>query len=177
MPGPGGRAIPTVEVFDRDAGRVVAFANPAAARVSQFNNSPDDPGVIRGFDPQPDPPVFGMATLRSNQRMRLNVECFPHPVNGYPPNPCSGEVMFHDAAGNVVLRAAYALDPGQAQSFEVAASAVSRATFSAIVPCVLPNPGGRAVPSLEITDGAGGVALSITPAAARMSDFQQLTAR
>ena len=49
--------------------------------------------------------------------------------------------------------------------------------FSGIVPCVVPNPGGRAVPNVEVTDGNGNVALSITPAVARMSDFQQLVLR
>jgi len=146
--------------------------------VSEFNNDPNDPGVIRGFDPQPDPPGFGMATLRSDQRMRLNVECFPHAANGAAPAPCSGDVMFHDAAGNIIRRGTYTLDPGQARSFKVSPQLISgAATFSGIVPCVVPNPGGRAVPNVEVTDGNGNVALSITPAVARMSDFQQLVLR
>ncbi len=168
-----GRAIPSVEVFDREAARVILFANPAAARMSAFSAGPDlrDGGDEVAFDPQPDPPVFGMTTLRGDQVMRMNVTCFNHDVVGYPPNPCVGTVMFHDAAGNVIQRGVYDLLPGQTRSFNVVPP-TSRLGLVGIVPCVIPEPGGRAVPSVEVTDGAGGVGLLINPAASRASMFQ-----
>lgn len=175
MPGEG-RAVPSVEVFDRDADRVVLFAHPAAARMSAFSNGSPDTRDGVAFDPQPDPPVFGPATLRSDQVMRMNVTCFSHDVVGYPPNPCTGAVMFHDAAGNVLRRVAYTLEPGQTRSF-AAAPPSTRAGLAALIPCILPDPGGRVVPSVEVTDGGGGVALLINPAAARASQFESLAVR
>jgi hypothetical protein len=167
-------------VFDRDAGRAVLFAHPAAARMSAFSGGQravDTDGAAAGgdevaFDPQPDPPVFGMATLRGDQVMRVNLTCFNHDVNGYPPNPCTGTVMFHDVAGKELRRAEYALEPGQTRSIGVAPPASRAGTLVGIVPCVLPDPGGRAVPNIEVTDGAGNVVLLINPAATRASQFQ-----
>lgn len=172
IPAPGGRAIPSVEVFDREAGRVVVFAHPAAARTSDFNSGRTAPGDDVAFDPQPDPPGFGAVTLRSDQTMRLNVACFDHEVNGEPPSACQGAIMVHDAAGNVLRRGTYDLTPGQTRSFEFVPPA-TRASLVSIIPCVIPAPGGRAIPNVEVTDGAGNIALLIGPAVARMSQFQQ----
>lgn len=171
VPGEG-RAVPSVEVFDRQEGRVVLFQNPAAARMSAVSNGLTDPRDEVAFDPQPDPPVFGPATLRSDQVMRMNVTCFSHEVAGYPPNPCVGSVMFHDAAGNVLRRGTYSLEPGQTRSFAVVPPATREGTLVGIVPCVIPEPGGRIVPNVEVTDGAGNIVLAINPAATRASQFQ-----
>ena len=81
--------------------------------------------------------------------------------------------MFHDAAGNVLRRGAYDLEPGQMRSFEFSPRPTRGGALVGIVPCVIPAPGGRAVPSVEVTDGAGHVTLLINPAVARMSQFQQ----
>jgi len=171
-----GRAIPSVEVFDREAARVVLFLNPAAARMSAFNAGPGGGDEV-AFDPQPDPPAFAMATLSSDQVMRMNVTCFNHDVAGDSPKPCTGAVLFHDAAGNVIEKGSYSLEPGQTKSFRVAPPPTRGGSLVGIVPCVLPEPGGRAVPGVEITDGAGGVALLINPAATRASMFQVPAAR
>jgi len=172
IPERGGRAIPSVEVFDREAGRVVLFEHPAAARMSDFNSSPRGRFSEAAFDPQPDPPVFGLMTVRSDQTVRLNINCFDHPVNGLPPSPCQGTIMVHDASGTVLRRGSYELNPGQTRSFEFIPPG-SRSSLVGIVPCVLPDPGGTAVPSIEVADAAGGTALLINPAAARASQFQQ----
>lgn len=172
IPAPGGR-VPSVEVFDREAGRVVAFAHPAAARTSEFNNGRTAPGDDAGFDPQPDPPGFGVVTLRGDQTMRLNVACFNHEGNGEAPSACQGGILVHDAAGNVLRRGTYDLAPGQTRSFEFVPP-TTRGSFAAIIPCVLPAPGGRAVPSLEVLDSTGNVALLVGPAVARMSQFQHV---
>lgn len=174
VPGEG-RAIPSTEVFDRDAGRVVHFSHPAVARMSEFSNGSEDV-LGDGATPLSDPPVFGPATLRSDQVMRVNVACFNHDVVGRPPNPCTGEVMFHDASGNELRRASYSLLPGQSRSFSVTPPA-TRTGLAAIIPCVIPETGGRVVPGVEITDGAGGVAMQIGPAAARASLFEDAVPR
>jgi len=77
--------------------------------------------------------------------------------------------MFHDAAGNVLQRGTYRLEPGQTKTFRVVPPARRAGGLVGIVPCTISEPGGRTVPSIEITDGGGGVALLINPAATRAS--------
>ncbi len=178
LPAPGGRAVSTVELIDNQTAQVLLFENPAATRMSEFNNSRSDPGSLVGFNPQPDPPGFGPLSLSRGQIVRLNVACFEHPVNGFPPDPCRGTLMFHDAAGNVVSRGSYDLQPGQSMWIQanwqqVASTSDTAAILAGIVPCVLPQPGGRAVPNVEVFDtNTGNIVRLINPAAARMSQFQ-----
>ncbi len=176
LPDPGGRAVPSAEVLDRQEGRLVSvrFVNPMAARMSAFNNSLTDPGSLVGFDPQPDPPGFGAVTLAAGETARFNVFCFEHPVNGYPAEPCAGEVMFHDENGRVLQSGRYDLQPGDSTSLEFRSRRGRAGTFAGgIVPCVLPDPGGRVVPDVEIAAGDGSVRLVIGPAVARMSALEE----
>lgn len=176
LPQPGGVAVPSAEVYDRDAGRVVLSVNPAAARMSEFNNSLADPGSISGFDPQPDPPAYSMYTMRTDQSMRVNLFCFEHPINGVPPEACRGTVMFHDAAGNVLKRAAYTLAPGTSQSLGFA-PAGGRVLLVGIVPCVVPDPGGRAATVVEVSDAGGTVVQIVEPVTPRASRLKQTAGR
>ena len=176
LPDPGGVAVPSVEVFDRDAGRMVLHINPAAVRMSEFNNSLADPGSISGFDPQPDPPAYSMYTMRTDQSMRVNLFCFEHPINGVPPEACRGTVMFHDAAGNVLKRAAYTLAPGTSQSLGFA-PAGGRVLLVGIVPCVVPDPGGRAATVVEVSDAGGTVVQIVEPVTPRASRLKQTAGR
>jgi hypothetical protein len=52
--------------------------------------------------PRPDPPAFGIVGIVSSQTARLNVVCSIHDVNGAVSPPCHGDLMFHDAAGDVI---------------------------------------------------------------------------
>jgi hypothetical protein len=170
IPAPGGTAIPTVEVFD-ESDRRILFENPASPRMSQFNSGFTNPGDIAGFNPQPDPPGFGLVTVEADEILRMNISCFSHPVGGIPPDPCRGVVMFHNAAGEVVGRDEYALRPGQSKSVNLLPPSPIRQV--GIVPCILPEPGGRAIPNLEIVNAdSGDTTLLINPAAASMSQFQ-----
>ena len=59
------------------------------------------------FNPQPEPPGFGMVGIISTQTARLNVSFVPPPDNdrgALPPGPCAGAVhlSFVDGSGNVV---------------------------------------------------------------------------
>ena len=175
IPGPGGVAIPDVEIFDAATLLVVRHMNPSAARMSEFSNGGTDPGSIVGFNPQPDPPGFGLVTLRVDQAMLLHVSCFAHPVNGTPPDPCRGQIMFHNAVGDVFGLDTYELQPGEVTTFTFAPSPseVGGPPLLAINPCILPQPGGRAAPAVEIVDRATGrVARHVDPAVPGMSQFQ-----
>jgi hypothetical protein len=172
IPAAGGISIPFVEVFDQ-AGNPLLFENPAAARMTEFNNGFTNPGTIAGFNPQPDPPGFGLVTLTPAMFMRTNVACFGRPVNGIPPDPCRGTVMFHNAAGDVLKQADYDLKPGTVASFPFSIN--DRRENVEIIPCVLPQPGGRAVPNVELVNAlTGDTMFLVNPAAARMSQFQQV---
>ncbi len=68
---------------------------------------------VGAFNPQPDPPGFGMVGLTQGQSIRINVvNTAPAPDPNAPPDPCrvvltfrdvNGQ-LFHNDAGNVVRR-------------------------------------------------------------------------
>jgi hypothetical protein len=127
---------------------------------------------VSAFDPQPDPPSFGLVSITPDQKIRLNVVCSEHGVGALPPGPCRGALMFHDAAGEVLVEDTVQLGPGQTASLEyeigVRTGALERV---GIVPCVIPGPdSGRLLPTTEVADReTGRTALFITPITPRLS--------
>ncbi len=171
-PAPGGRAVPTAEVIDRSTGHVALFANPVAAQMTDISNGRGNPGARVGFNPQPDPPGFGAITVSSDQVIRTNVACFNHNVAGFPPGPCRGAVMLHDAAGRTVSSDRYELMPGETATFEFMPMADEARADVLLTPCIEPQPGGRAVPNVTIADAmTGRTSLLVNPAVPAMSDF------
>jgi hypothetical protein len=72
-------------------------------------------GVVHAFNPQPEPPAFGMASLARTQTALLNAVLTQPPDPQQPPDPglaCrlvlsfvdANGVVFHDAAGNLIQR-------------------------------------------------------------------------
>jgi hypothetical protein len=125
-----------------------------------------------------DPPGFAPLTLKGTQVIRLNVLCFDHEVGSMLPAACRGEVMFHDAAGREIKSGRYELEPGQTMFLQLAVPALNAAGDPIrrvlIIPCVVPDPGGVAVPTVEVFDrDAGRSIVFANPAAARMSDFSK----
>ena len=45
-------------------------------------------GRADGFNPQPEPPGFGLISVDAGQTVRLNVVCFEHAIGDFPPGPC-----------------------------------------------------------------------------------------
>jgi hypothetical protein len=127
---------------------------------------------LAAFDPQPDPPAFGIISITPDQTIRLNAVCSEHGVNGVPPAPCRAELMLHDAAGNVLVSQIVRLKPGQATFLDYTVGL--RTTPServGIQPCVLPDPQrGRVLPTVEVFDSATGqTALLVNPVTPRLS--------
>jgi hypothetical protein len=125
------------------------------------------------FNPQPDPPGFGLVSLIAGQGIRINVVCSEHGVGRFPPGPCMGSLMFHDMAGNTLASQDVRLTPGQAASLPLV---LDRGTGSpvGIDPCWVPGPDnfGHAIPSAEVFSlETGGTLLFLNPAAARLSAF------
>jgi hypothetical protein len=128
--------------------------------------------TLVAFDPQPDPPAFGVVSITPDQTIRLNVVCSEHGVKGTPPDPCRAELMFHDAAGNVLASKIVRLRPGQATSLDYTIGVRTEALQRVgIVPCVLPDPEqGRMLPTAEVFDNTSGqTILVINPVTPRLS--------
>jgi hypothetical protein len=124
------------------------------------------------FNPQPEPPGFGIVSVNPDQTIRLNVVCWEHDVAGLPPTPCSGELMFHDMAGNIVARQIVRLRPGGATVLDYSPGPrTSPATLVGIDPCWIPDPlSGRALPTVEVFDTASGrVARHVNPLTPRIT--------
>ncbi len=129
-------------------------------------------GTASGFNQQPDPPAFGIVSINSDQTIRLNVVCWEHDVNGVPPGPCHGDLMFHDMAGNIVAIQTVKLGPGQAASLDYTpVRGTSPGNLVGIEPCWIPDPtSGRALPTTEVYDTQSGrVALHVNPLTPRIS--------
>ena len=129
-------------------------------------------GTATAFDPQPDPPAFGIVSINPDQTIRLNVVCWAHNVDDLPPGPCRGELMFHDVAGNIVARQSVRLAPGQAAFLDFTLGVrTSPGDLVGIVPCVIPGPNsGRGLPTVEVFDTLSGkTALHVNPLTPRIS--------
>ena len=129
-------------------------------------------GSAHAFNPQPEPPGFGIVSVNADQTIRLNVVCWEHDVGGQSPLPCGGELMFHDMAGNIVARQLVRLRPGGATTLDFALGPrTSPATLVGIDPCWIPDPtSGRALPTVEVFDTASGrVARHVNPLTPRIT--------
>ena len=125
------------------------------------------------FNPQPDPPGFGLVTLVPGQDLRINVVCSEHGAGRLPPGPCAGELMFHDAEGNTLNGQRVVLLPGQATSLELNLGREGGSPIG-INPCWIPGPDntGFAIPSAEVFNTeTGHTMLYLNPVVARLSEF------
>jgi hypothetical protein len=152
---------------------VVACAVAAFALVFGWN-------AVRAFNPQPDPPGFGMVGILPDETIRLNVVCYEHQVGATPPDPCRGELMFHNAVGTVLARRLVSLGPGESASLDFAITPDVNADETEIAaprlgisPCIIPAPdSGRMIPSAEvISNTTGHTSLFLNVATPRMAFF------
>lgn len=91
--------VPTVEVSDLASGQTSII----------------NPGSLRGFNPQPEPPgdfQFGILNVVRGQTTRVHVSNVGSP-NGLPPGPCRADVIFYDGEGRAVGRETLWLAAGQ----------------------------------------------------------------
>jgi hypothetical protein len=131
------------------------------------------------FNPQPDPPGFGLVTLVPGQDLRINVVCSEHGAGRLPPGPCVGVLMFHDADGNTLSEQRVVLRPGQATSFELNLGRDGGSPIG-INPCWIPGPDntGFAIPSAEVFNTeTGHTMLYLNPVVARLRELDTARAR
>lgn len=149
--GEGARAVPTLELLSARGGVTTLL----------------HPGLARGFDPQPEPPAgsgeieFGLAALAAGHTARTWVLNARDPASGDPHEAMTLEVLFHDAAGQVLLnragqevRKTLTLEPNQAAFLDIIGGEIAAPGAPlGIVPCVRELRGGSGalvVPALEI---------------------------
>ena len=135
--------------------------------------------TLWAFDPQPDPPAFGVVSITPDQTIRLNAVCSEHGARGVPAGPCRAELMLHDAAGTVLVSQIVRLRPGQTTFLDytvgIRTTPLERV---GIVPCILPDPErGRMLPTVEVFDNATGqTAFLVNPVTPRLSFIKSLVA-
>jgi hypothetical protein len=66
------------------------------------------------FNPQPDPPRFGMVGIADGQTARLNLVNLGIPTTSALPPPCRAHLKFFDADGNLLASRPVDLKPGEA---------------------------------------------------------------
>ena len=69
---------------------------------------------VHAFNPQPDPPAFGMIGIDPFGTARMNVVCAEGPLpGGIPPGPCDVTMQLRDVSGHVLKQMMVTLQPGQ----------------------------------------------------------------
>jgi len=71
-------------------------------------------GAAQAFNPQPDPPGFGMFGIMDFQRAHLHISLPAMKTRGdVPPGPCRVEASFVDETGKTVMAETHTISPGQ----------------------------------------------------------------
>ena len=64
------------------------------------------------FNPQPDPPGFGIVGMMVSETMRLHAFCEDHTIGGIPPGPCSVQLTFTNGSNTALKTTTLSLQPG-----------------------------------------------------------------
>lgn len=114
--------------------------------------------ALWAFNPQPDPPGFGMISLVDNEALRINVVCH-NPPDDRPSgvsNSCTANIGFLSSDGRT-LKMTQKMIPAQASDFVEITRAELRSmgvvgTRIGLVPMVVPSTGSRVIPTAEVFD-------------------------
>ena len=88
---------------------------------------------LKAFNPQPDPPGFGMVGIAEGQTARLNlVNLIAAGPAGAPPDPCRVELQFLDGDGSVVVARRVQLAAGHAAFLDFTPAFVPVNTVGAV---------------------------------------------
>ncbi len=119
------------------------------------------------FNPQPDPPAFGMLGIAPYETVRVNAACADGPLpGGVPPGPCRVTLAFRDASGQILKQATVGLNPGAGTFLDLttAEAGVSGRRVE-VQPFISPAGMGFVLASVEVFDDFTGrtvVALNTT---------------
>lgn len=69
---------------------------------------------VSAFNPQPDPPAFGVVSISGLETLRVTAACLPQTLTGeVVPGPCRVSLQLRAADGSVLKQQEAALQPGQ----------------------------------------------------------------
>jgi hypothetical protein len=75
---------------------------------------------VKAFNPQPDPPAFGLIGVDPFETARLNAVCADGPLPGeVAPGPCDIVLVFRDISGRALKQMTATLLPGQGTSLDL----------------------------------------------------------
>ncbi|HVY70321.1 MAG TPA: hypothetical protein VHH73_10365 [Verrucomicrobiae bacterium] len=168
---PPGPCVTSVELIDKQSGRTLISA------------SPEKPGEINGFNPQPDPPGFvGLVGFGPGQTARLNAVNVEQPGRPlFPPGPCKVTLVFFGEDGKLLAHNVATIKPGEATSLDISFPTPTDTTAAAGDGSVRPTrvavrgvmlvdtPNSRLTPpdpcrmTLEVFDASGNTATFLSP--------------
>jgi hypothetical protein len=96
--------VPSVEVLNASTG----------------NSDLLNPGAIRGFNPQPEPPGdfnFGLFNVVKGQTARVSAAFVDMP-EGFPPGPCRVTLSFYGGDGQLISQSMQTIDLGKTAEFD-----------------------------------------------------------
>jgi hypothetical protein len=110
---------------------------------------------VRAFNPQPDPPAFGLMGLDPFAVARLNAVCANTPLpGGVNPGPCDVTLAFDDSSGRLLKQMRISLEPGHGASFDLTAreAMTTSARRVEVQPSIFPSGRGFVLVTAEIYD-------------------------
>jgi hypothetical protein len=111
---------------------------------------------VKAFNPQPDPPVFGLIGIDPLETVRLNAVCAATPLpGGVNPGPCDVTLAFLDINGRAINRATHTLQPGESASLDLT-GVPSGARRTEVQPFVPASGLGFVVVTVEVFDNNTG---------------------
>jgi hypothetical protein len=129
--------VPSVEVLDASTGQSALL----------------NPGVIAGFNPQPEPPGdsnFGLFNIVRGQTARVSASFVDVP-RGFPPGPCRVTLSFYSGDGQLIGQSMQTLQLGTTAQFDlpttgfpngwrarIRASVHVEPLEGGVIPCVMP---------------------------------------
>ena len=117
---------------------------------------------VRAFNPQPDPPAFGLIGIDPFAVAQVNAICAAGPLpGGVNPGPCDVTLGFNDTAGHVVKQAHVTLAPGQGASLSITARDAGAARRVELQPCLSQTGHGFVLATAEIVDALTGRTMTV----------------
>jgi len=110
---------------------------------------------VKAFNPQPDPPAFGMIGLAINESARLSAVCADGPLpGGVPAVQCTATLGFTDVNGRMIQQTTVTLQPGQGTFLDLPGANLPRAGARRVEadPYIRPAGAGFILASVEIFD-------------------------
>ncbi len=139
---------------------------------------------VRAFNPQPDPPGYGMVGITEGQIIRINVVNTNEPDSNLPPDPCRVVLNFRDANGELFrnsdgqpVRRTVLLPAGQSTFLDLNGDVFARGGRIQLRPVArVQQPDGAGtfppdpcIPTVEVIANASGRTQFMLPAVQRLT--------